>query len=126
MKTIALTFLLFFAFNVFAQKSSLPDSLKKIPSISHITLDDQISAAVVKPFHADSLSECSFLKSKKLVTGFATENNMVLSPLVEKQNGMPVINPGSASRMWNMPVAKPDSTVDYYIKNLPLGSGEDE
>lgn len=124
MKTIALTFLLFFAFNVFAQKSSLPDSLKKIPSISHITLDDQISSAVVKPFHADSLSEYSFLKSKKLVTGFATENNMVLSPLVEKQNGMPVINPGSG--MWNMPVAVPDSSVDYYIKNLPLGSGEDE
>lgn len=126
MKTIALTFLLFLAANVFAQKNGLPESLKEIPSITHITFADSPGSTLINPFHADSLAEYSFLKPKKLVGGFANENSVTFSPLVKRQNGMPVLKPGSRGGKWNMPVAVPDSTVNYYIKNVPLGSGEDE
>lgn len=126
MKTVVVIFLLILAGNVFAQKNSLPESLKEIPSIAPITLDHQPDTSMIRAFHADSLAEYSFLKSKKLATGFGNENSVLFSPLVEKQNGMPVVNPGSANGKWNMPVAVPDSGVDYYIKNLPLGGGKEK
>jgi len=38
-------------------------------------------------------------------------------------DNMPVLSPGSMKSAWNMPIAVPDSTVEYYIKNPMLPSG---
>jgi len=123
MKITGVILLIFISFSVFGQKSVLPQSLKTLPSIKPLILGEECNSALIKPFHADSISEYSFLKPNNLLASNAIKKSFVLNPLVERKGGMPVLNPEPLVDLWNMPVVVPDSTVEYYIKTFPPHSG---
>lgn len=123
MKITGVILLIFLSYSVFGQKSVLPQSLKTLPSFKSLTLDEEFTSELIKPFHADSISEYSFLKPRKLPASGAAKNSFVVNPRVERKSGMPVVNPEPLVDLWNMPVAVPDSTVEYYIKTFPPQSG---
>ncbi|WP_167617347.1 hypothetical protein [Maribellus sediminis] len=57
-----------------------------------------------------------FNQQKTMETVNNTSKSVSKSPL----DNMPILGFGASTPRWNMPVAVPDSTMDYYIKNPML------
>ena len=117
MKTIIFTLLISLGLSAVGQINDLPRSLKEIPSLKHLSFPDTGDNQIFTPFHADSLSKYSFLIQKNLFAENRTKLEPVYKPYVEAQFNMPIVTLENNKDLGNMPVAVPDSTVDYYIKN---------
>lgn len=117
MKTSIVILMVFFGLNVLGQNNVLPQSLKKMPSLTLNDFSDFCGKNYFIPFHADSLSRYSFIKPESLLIKNKMKQKPALYSLAEPEYNMPVLNPKLMGDAWNMPVAVPDSTVEFYIKN---------
>ena len=91
--------------------------LQKIEPIQHIEFA-QTNQNQYLSFSPSTPQLLVFSQSKIKETEVKVSNRVFQSP----PDNMPILGFGASTPKWNMPIAVPDSTVEYYIKN-PLLSG---
>lgn len=112
MKILATILFVFLAFAVKSQNKDLLEQLSIIKPLEHIQFSTKIDTPKVFSFQSETPVKY-FLGANKNKSLNDLTARFIEMPI----DNMPILNPGSAISKWNMAVAVPDSSVDYYIKN---------
>jgi hypothetical protein len=123
MKAIVLLFIGFlFSFSINAQNTF---NLKELPEIDFDTIwhaDTSRLLSLVPKFKLEPPQEYSFSSGapENLYGINSNKKNLAIKKYLSYTYKMPVIKPSGNN--WNMPIHIPDSTVNYFIRELRIGA----